>query len=122
MSKRNRYADLFELDSDDYEAWAKGLRAAGYATDRLYPKKLIEIIERYGLDRFDSEVLGTKYKKERVSYTARGTNSYTVQKGDTLYSIAKRNNITVEKLQRMNNLPDTNIAIGQELLLQSTSN
>ena len=122
LSKRNRYADLFELDSDDYEAWAKGLRAAGYATDRLYPKKLIEIIERYGLDRFDSEVLGTKYKKERVAYSTRDTNSYTVQKGDTLYSIAKRNNITVEKLQRMNNLSDTNIAIGQELLVQSTSN
>jgi flagellum-specific peptidoglycan hydrolase FlgJ len=122
LSKRNRYADLFELDSDDYEAWAKGLRAAGYATDRMYPKKLIELIERYDLDRFDSEVLGKKYKKERIAYTTRGANSYIVQKGDTLYSIAKRNNITVETLQKMNNLPDSNIDIGQELLLQSTSN
>lgn len=122
LSQRNRYADLFELDSDDYEAWAKGLRAAGYATDRLYPKKLIEIIERYDLDRFDSEVLGKKYKKERIAYTDRGTNTYIVQKGDTLYAIAKRNNITVETLQKLNNLPDSNISIGQELILQSTTN
>lgn len=124
LSQRRRYADLFELDADDYEAWAKGLRAAGYATDRMYPKKLIDIIERYNLDRFDSEVLGKKNKKARreVAVQANGTNNYTVQKGDTLYSIAKRNNLSVEEIQKMNNLSGTNLDIGQVLVLQSTSN
>ena len=124
LSQRRRYADLFELDSDDYEAWAKGIRAAGYATDRLYPKKLIEIIERYELDRFDSEVLGKTYKKNRSREVVQtnGVNSYIVQKGDTLYSIAKRNNTSVEALQKINNLSNTNIDIGQELIVGSTSN
>ena len=124
LSQRRRYADLFELDADDYKSWAKGLRAAGYATDRLYPKKLIEIIERYELDRFDNEVLGKSYKRERreVAVQPNGTNIYIVQKGDTLYSIAKRNNTSVEALQKINNLSSTNLDIGQELIVDATSN
>ncbi|TVZ28585.1 flagellum-specific peptidoglycan hydrolase FlgJ [Gillisia sp. Hel_I_86] len=124
LSQRRRYADLFKLDPDDYEAWAKGLRAAGYATDRMYPRKLIDLVERYNLDRFDSEVLGKTYKSDRKKVVAQtnGSNSYIVQKGDTLYSIAKRNNTSVETLQKINNLPNTNIAIGQELIVESTSN
>lgn len=120
LSQRRRYADLFNLDPDDYEAWAKGLRAAGYATDRLYPKKLIEIIERYNLDRFDSEVLGKTNRGARREVTVQSneSNYYIVQKGDTLYSISKRNNISVEDLQKINNLSNNNISIGQELILK----
>ena len=42
---------------------------------------------------------------------------YIVQKGDTLYSIASRNNTTVTKLKELNNLVDSNIKIGDKLLL-----
>ena len=118
LTERRRYADLFELDPDDYQAWAKGLRAAGYATDRLYPKKLIDLIERYQLHRFDAEVLGKK-SKNRVVVRHNNSNTYIVQKGDTLYSIAKRFNLTVEILKQYNNLNNTNIAIGQQLYVQT---
>ena len=47
LVERSRYAGLFKLARDDYESWAKGLRKAGYATDRKYPDKLIDLIERY---------------------------------------------------------------------------
>ncbi len=40
---------------------------------------------------------------------------YTVAKGDTLYSISRRNGITVDQLMRMNNLTSTAISIGQVL-------
>ena len=53
LRNRPRYAALFELDPTDYRAWARGLRAAGYATDPAYAKKLIKQIEDYGLNRFD---------------------------------------------------------------------
>lgn len=53
LRSRPRYAALFELDPADYKAWARGLRAAGYATDPAYAQKLIKQIEDYGLDRFD---------------------------------------------------------------------
>jgi len=39
-----RYAFLFALPPDDYKGWAKGLKEAGYATNRHYDKALIRII------------------------------------------------------------------------------
>ncbi len=118
LSERRRYGDLFALDPDDYKGWAKGLRAAGYATDRRYPAKLIDLIERYQLDRFDAEVLGKKSRNRTVD-KQNNYISYIVQKGDTLYSISKRFNIPVEILKENNNLNSTNIAVGQELNVQS---
>lgn len=53
--KRKRYESLFKLKSTDYKNWAKGLRKCGYATDPKYPEKLISLIERYELYRYDSE-------------------------------------------------------------------
>ena len=50
---RERYQGLFSLDPADYKAWAKGLRQAGYATDRRYADKLITLIEDFQLYRFD---------------------------------------------------------------------
>jgi LysM repeat protein len=38
-----------------------------------------------------------------------------VVKGDTLYSISKRYNLTIEELQRLNDLKGIEIKIGQEL-------
>jgi outer membrane protein OmpA-like peptidoglycan-associated protein/tetratricopeptide (TPR) repeat protein len=42
---------------------------------------------------------------------------YTVEKGKTLYSIAKMFNTTVEKLKALNNLPNDNIKAGQTLMI-----
>lgn len=53
--KAYRYGQLFYLDPTDYKSWAKGLRKSGYATDPKYPQKLISIIEKYQLHRFDTE-------------------------------------------------------------------
>ncbi len=36
-----------------YRKWAYGLKSTGYATDRTYAEKLIGIIERYNLHRYD---------------------------------------------------------------------
>ncbi|QED37566.1 LysM peptidoglycan-binding domain-containing protein [Antarcticibacterium arcticum] len=117
LSERKRYAGLFDLKIDDYEGWAKGLRSAGYATDKLYPKKLIDIIERYELHKFDEEVLGIKGTLRRSPVVERDGPVHRVQQGDTLYSIARRYNTTVENIQKKNNLRDTTISIGQELVV-----
>jgi flagellum-specific peptidoglycan hydrolase FlgJ len=53
LKNRSRYAFLFTYQRTDYKSWAKGLRKAGYAQDRRYPKKLISLIQRYQLDRYD---------------------------------------------------------------------
>ncbi len=43
--------------------------------------------------------------------------TYIVQKGESLYSIAKKNNTTVDEIKRKNNLSSNLISIGQKLLL-----
>ena len=58
LSTRSRYAFLFELEITDYKGWARGLKKAGYATDPNYAKRLIDIIERYELYKFDEEGAG----------------------------------------------------------------
>ncbi len=42
---------------------------------------------------------------------------YVVQRGDTLYSIARRHGITVNELMRLNGLTSTRIYVGQRLLV-----
>ena len=116
LTSRPRYSELFKLDKDDYKKWAKGLKAAGYATDPKYPDKLISLIERYDLQRFDAEVLGKDFVSTSKSQVAfQDSSKYTVTKGDTLYSISKRFNITIEELKKKNKLTDTNLSLGQTL-------
>ena len=46
---------------------------------------------------------------------------YTVEKGDTLYSIANRYNVTVDDLISSNNLETTSLSIGQKLIIPTTT-
>lgn len=117
LTSRSRYSSLFALDKADYKAWAKGLRSAGYATDVKYPEKLIGLIERYQLDRYDAEVLGENYIATGPSFVD-SANSYQVTPGDTLYSISKRFSLSVDELKRLNRLSDNSISIGQYLKIK----
>jgi flagellum-specific peptidoglycan hydrolase FlgJ len=52
MLASGRYTTLKKYGKD-YEKWAYGLKSLGYATDKTYAEKLIGMIERYELYRFD---------------------------------------------------------------------
>lgn len=54
LTSRPRYAGLFQLDVMDYKAWAKGLKAAGYATNPKYADRLIDLIERFNIAQWDT--------------------------------------------------------------------
>jgi len=43
--------------------------------------------------------------------------TYTVKQGDTLYNISKRFNISIDDLKSLNGISDTDIKIGQTLIL-----
>lgn len=211
LVERKRYANLFTYKTTDYKSWARGLKKAGYATDKKYPTKLIKIIEDYELYRFDrikekdmaSKKNNTKVivqqsvsiekiekvpeatidsakissiditdentyllkyvkdkelieklnqaqnKKEGVVLVKKDslleakkalnlllkdtteidsvqkknqeqTNKYyhQVQKGETLYSIAKQYHLTVNQLKLLNNLEGNELQIGQKLLIK----
>jgi len=120
LTSRARYASLFELRPNDYRGWAHGLKAAGYATDRRYPHKLIELIERYDLYRLDAEVLGDS--APAVAQIAEGGGAFEthrVQAGDTLYAISRRYSMTVEELRQLNQLESNAISIGQLLKVRT---
>lgn len=51
--QKPRYKHLLALDQTDYKGWAKGLSAAGYATDKRYADKLITLIEALDLNKYD---------------------------------------------------------------------
>ena len=111
LNTRSRYAFLFDIKQNDYEAWAKGLKKAGYATDPKYPQKLISLIERFSLDRFDGLTSKSNKKNKWASKI------YIVQKGDTLYSLAKKYNIPVARIIQQNKIKDNTIYLGQQLAI-----
>ncbi len=139
------YAKLFKLDVKDYKAWAKGLKAAGYATDPLYPQKLINLIEKYKLYDIDNEVkpnavvieskpeiiIEPEVESEIVIITESDSaintienqlensqNFYIVQPKETMYSISKKFNIPIDELKQINNLTENNLSIGQNIKIK----
>lgn len=107
--KAGRYGFLFDLDPLDYKGWAKGLSKAGYATDPQYANRLIEIIEKYELYRFDNEaenqLASNAPPSSSLHILVRTLNDvdYTASlKGDNLSIIANRSNVKVQKLIRYN--------------------
>lgn len=133
--KKKNYARLFELDKNDFNGWAYGLKACGYATNPQYPKLLLNIINKYQLDQYDrpegeiakikreDRVLGeinetvNQPQQDSISKTTPDDKIYTVKQGDTLYNISKRFGITVDDLKELNKLSDAGIKIGQKLVV-----
>jgi LysM repeat protein len=58
LKTRSNYASLFQLDPTDYQAWAFGLKKAGYATNPKYAQILIKLIEDYHLQDYTMIALG----------------------------------------------------------------
>ena len=125
LSGRRRYANLFKLRKLDYKGWAKGLKKAGYATDKKYPKKIIKIIETYNLYEFDKftkkDLKRGKIEKPKKSKTKPKKfipEYYKEKKGDTLYSIARKFKTTVALIKEVNGLKNNSLSIGQRLLVK----
>ncbi len=55
LDQSPRYDSLFTYQSDDYRSWARGLKAAGYATAPDYAQRLVNIIESMKLYLLDKE-------------------------------------------------------------------
>jgi LysM repeat protein len=112
LVSKKRYANLFKLNQGDYKGWAKGLKKAGYATDKSYPQKLIAIIEKYELYKYDEKVIG------KPTVIDKNADFYIVQQGDGLYGIARKFDIQLKDLMDYNGLTDSNIQPGQKLFLK----
>ena len=56
--------------------------------------------------------------KTVVAAPAANANVHVVEKGETLYSISKKYNVSITQLQIINKLPDLKVSIGQQLILK----
>ncbi len=52
------------------------------------------------------------YKIKRVKYTPKSYKHYLVKRGDTLYKLSKRFNISIEKIKKVNKIKGNTISVG----------
>ncbi len=82
-----------------------------YSIARSYNTTVSEIVNLNGLKNNNLSI-GQVLK---IPIGGSSMNTYTVKKGDSLYSIARMFNTTVDNLKRKNNLISNNLAVGQVL-------
>lgn len=101
---RDRYSFLFDLKQTDYKGWAKGLLAAGYATNKKYPSLLIGIIEKYGLDRYDRAGTSSRRAAPETDIN-NGVHFVVACTTDTYSDLAKKYHIYKADLKMFNEVP-----------------
>ena len=107
LTKSPRYEKLFKLDITDYKGWAHGLKRCGYATDKAYASKLIQMIELYGLHRYDGKGLPRMPKNyEYHDMESKWGLPYVVaREGDTQRLIAREFELYAYQIRRFNDFP-----------------
>ncbi|WP_237566992.1 glucosaminidase domain-containing protein [Odoribacter sp. Z80] len=145
LTSRPRYAGLFNLPATDYKAWAKGLKAAGYATNPRYAEMLIKIIEEEELYKYDHTVKHTgggtpsisveEFAESIASQNRPGNISYRNREemrngiicieaiaGDSFEKIARYYGIKLKKILAYNDKKDTSLKTGQLVFLKKKKN
>lgn len=88
---------------------------------KVQPEKMKKTKKIASSQKNSSKKPSTK-KEVSKKKTAKGTLSYTIEKGDTLYSIAKSNHTTISTLEKINHIkPGENLKLGQVIALSKTS-
>ncbi|MBE9469420.1 MAG: glucosaminidase domain-containing protein [Bacteroidetes bacterium] len=143
LKKGQRYQFLFNYKTTDYKHWAKGLKKAGYATNRHYDKLLIKIIENNRLYVYDSKRKMKKMEDDEKKSSVKladvdnlyidpfksdvkqrnRINYIIVKKGNTFYSLSKKYELMQWQLYKYNELTEDSILkVGQILYLQPKRN
>lgn len=120
-----------ESDSDNYQTYIVKTGDNLYKIANAYGMSVDELIE---LNNLTSTVLSVgqvlKVKQNYYSGISLGAKcygtgykepsylTYTVKSGDSLYTIAKRYNTSIDNLIELNNLLNTNLSIGQVLKIR----
>ena len=127
LKTRSRYAELFSLPTDDYRAWAAGLKKAGYATAPDYADLLIRLIEQNDLDQYDRQApaaaLARRDRKKAALASGllqNGLPVYYAQKGQTWDEISRETGLSTTSLLKKNDaLTYTPVVAGMPIYLKS---
>lgn len=116
-TKAETRIEVDQLNNSNFHLVTKGETL--YSIAKRYN---IEIAELKNHNNLNSNLIKVgENLRIRNFETANSSNSvayWMVSKGDTLYSIAKKNGITVDVIIQLNALPDNTIYIGQKLKLK----
>ena len=114
LANGQRYRSLFSLKTTDYKGWARGLKAAGYATNPAYADRLIELIQLYKLYEFDSAKSADRFMVEHTKdHGVKGVSLHPIKifnknyylvarRGDTFQSIGQEIGISYRKIAKYN--------------------
>jgi LysM repeat protein len=140
LTDSRRYNFLFDYKPTDYKAWARGLKKAGYATSPTYAEKLIQLIERYKLYKYDagpssnvayggsSSELGNvdNFKISSGGHSVQNRNRIDyiiVKEGDTYESLTEELELMPWEIRKYNELEkDAKLRPGQIIYLQPKRN
>jgi LysM repeat protein len=133
LKNRPRYAFLFDLPSNDYKSWARGLKLAGYATLPTYAEELIELIERYQLYHYDKiEKLSAKQlsaEKPKIKADLKPVLKFNtikfiiIKPGDTFFKISLEHQLEIKQLLRYNDMNETDkLVCGTKIYLEPKFN
>ena len=116
--QQKRYQGLYRLSITDYKGWARGLKAAGYATSPTYAEALIRVIEMYSLHQFDTgkhrssknstasvPVTTDDFFLRHVIYHNNKNDFIVIEVGDDMATISKSTGLSLRKLYKYNDLP-----------------
>ena len=126
LKKYNRYAFLFDLKITDYKSWAKGLKTAGYATNKKYADLLIKLIEEnqlYELDKVE-EAQSIVAESSRNVYLHPNRIKYVISKeGETVLEIAKEFDMRLWQLYKYNDIENVyELTKGEKIFIQPKKN
>lgn len=103
-----------ERPNTDYDTYTVVKGDSLWAISRKYDIRVNDLIELNNLSDLNIKIGQTLL----VPKKGIDNNTYIVEKGDTLWSISKKNNITVNELKELNNLTNNTISIGQVLKIK----
>jgi len=122
-----RYQKLFNLKTNDYKGWARGLKECGYATSPTYAERLINIIETYELYQLDDQHLAMNYNSFNEPFQHTHINTPQKHNQNNINNTQTNNsyhttNINTRQLIENNGIPcvvandnDTWISLAKEL-------
>ena len=132
LRNNQRYRPLFELKITDYKGWAHGLKRCGYATNPRYGEILVDLVERYNLQQFDTKSGGrhhtaatsstdveSDFFARHIVYRVNKTYMIMAVSGDTWEKVAKETGVSMRKLLKYNERPKNSpLSIGDVIYLE----
>lgn len=139
LRNSSRYDFLFKIAPLDFEAWAYGLKKAGYATNPRYPQILIQLINDYNLQQYTLIALGKLPMVEDAivksaqddlemakktparqyppgEFMINNTRVIFIKKGTSLLGVSEQFEIPLAKLIEFNDLREEDVLTQDQLI------